>query len=710
MMSFFQNPWLLAALAGAAIPIIIELLLRRRRRQVELPTIRYLLKSPAKKKIKRQDQLLLILRCLAPAVLALALARPLLSPNGESVLNRHVTIVLDQTLSMGQSAGAADAFSLAKNKARRLIELLPKGTRVSLVTLGSDVQRPIDHSDDLYSAGETVSRLKITHGSAPVPAAIDDLKAWLAEDKDKGLSQEVYFFSDFQKTAWNPAGRNGVAELKNLESQARLYLVDVGGEHPFNYYFTELAPEEPLIVTGQAVRFRATIEAKGLPPAGTQPHARVSFLINGQAAGAGIQDVPLKTGKATVTFEHRFGEPGEFLVSAEVEGDTHRLDNQRFYLATVSDSVKVLILDDTAAGGQISDEATELSAAIAPQDNPGLERNSIFSAKVVHPADIIRENLADYAAVVALGMDVVPDDVVTKLEPYVRDGGAAMFFLGGRTNTYEYGQKLFKDGKGLLAARPAKSEALAKDAAALKIRNSPELHPALAMPDSAGELPGAEITRYMEVEQASAAPSALFSNDKPAMYEKPYGKGRSVTFCMAAGGDECGLWKSYAYPIILGRLAKHLAGDPDRAVNMEIGQTFRQDVMVSAQHLLLRKPDGTKVRLTPQASGPEQLEVSFDRTDQMGKYEIDAQAGMLRRGKFVVNLSANEGDLDRLSEADFEPALSSKCQWVSAASPIETAVAGTHSMRELAGPLLVVLTVLLAVETFLAVRFGKRRH
>ena len=45
--------------ARFAIPILIELIFRHRRRRIELPTIRYLLKDPAHKKTQRQDRLLL---------------------------------------------------------------------------------------------------------------------------------------------------------------------------------------------------------------------------------------------------------------------------------------------------------------------------------------------------------------------------------------------------------------------------------------------------------------------------------------------------------------------------------------------------------------------------------------------------------------------------------------------------------------------------
>ena len=41
----FANPWVLGALAAALLPFIIEWLFRRRKQQIELPTLKFLLEN-----------------------------------------------------------------------------------------------------------------------------------------------------------------------------------------------------------------------------------------------------------------------------------------------------------------------------------------------------------------------------------------------------------------------------------------------------------------------------------------------------------------------------------------------------------------------------------------------------------------------------------------------------------------------------------------
>ena len=709
MMRYFLNPWMLIALAGALIPVIIELLFRRRRRQVELPTIRYLLKSRAEKKIRRQDRLLLILRCMVPLVLAAALARPMLAPEGAAAVGeRHVVIVLDDTVSMGQQVGASVAFALAKTKVSRLIRVLPKGTRLTLITLGHRAEIELDRTSDLYAAAERIDAMKISHGAGTLAEALPLVrKAMTSGSRDE--QQELYVFSDFQKTTWlrkAPGDSDPVRELRALRSLGEVFLVDVGGERPFNYFLTELAPEEPLLVTNRTVRFRATVEAKGTTVE-VEPHARLTFLVNGDKKG--MQEVALKTGRADVVFEHRFTEPGECLVELAVEGDTHRLDNRRFYLASVPESLKVLVLDETSLGGKLSPTSGFLKAAIAPRVRPGLDRTSIFSAKVIHPADVIREDLASYAAVVLLAMERVPPDLVAKLEPYLRDGGSAVLFLGSRVNPWEYNEKLHRGGRGVLPVQLDKSETAGGDAP-LGIRVASDGHPAFTFFAGTDAFANAGVSRFMSLAgKTDADVIATFTSGKPAVLERSIGRGRVIAFCTAAGPPENFLAAGASYPVMLQEMLRYLAGDPDRAVNLEDGGTFTQEVLISAQHLVLRTPDNTKVRLTPVSTGAHRLSVSFDGTDRMGEYRIDAQPGVLRRTRFVVNLQSSEGDLDRLDRED-ALAMFGDVAWLTPGTPIESVVRDRYSVLELAGTFLWVLAALVAFETLLAMRFGMRRQ
>lgn len=707
MASFLVNPWMLTALAAVAIPIIIEILFRRRRRQVELPSIRFLLKNPEEKKIRRQDRLLLLLRCMVPFFLVWALARPVLNPKWAGAKKRHVILLLDSTISMGQQAGVSTAFALAKNKASELIRILPAATPLTLITLGHQARVEIERDTDLYAARETVEALKISHGAATLSEAIPALEKAIAGDS-QGETAELYVFSDFQKTTWlrRAGGQpDPIEDVRKLGAKAEIFFVDVGGSRQFNYYITRLAPQEPFIVAGKTMDFLAVVEARGKPP-GPEPRARLTFLVNGEKKG--MDEISLESGERSVVFGHRFPEAGEYLVQVEVEGDNHRLDNSRYYLASVPDAFHVLILDENAAGSSSDAETRFLQAAIAPTPRPGLDRFSIFDCLVIPPSEIVRENLANYCCVLVMGLPRVPEDAVAKIEPYVRDGGNVLFFAGSRVNTWEYNQKFYNAGKGLLPAELVGYEAASSNAP-LSLKPAAEPHPMWAFFGQQKTFEDAPVTGWMGMKARDGVRvAAVFSNGKPALVERPYGRGAASVFCASPAPPENYLPASPDFPVFIQEMLRYFVGNPDRAVNLETGAAFEQDVMVSAQHLLLRKPDGTKVRLTPQkATGQEQLCVVFNQTDRMGLHEIEASPGVIQRRRFVVNLKVEEGDLDRLEEGELRRMAAAR--FVRPGESIEALTQERYAAKEATTALLWLLGALLVTESVTAARYGRRR-
>src|SRR5262249_12319850 len=143
-------------------------------------------------------------------------------------------------------------------------------------------------------------------------------------------------------------GSDTVSQVRKICEPVQVSLVDVGGERPFNYYFTDLSLEDPLPVARRPVMIRAVVNAKGTAPA-VDAKVRGTLLVN--HAQQGVQEVSLASGSATLAFEYRFPSAGEYEMEVLAEGDTHRLDNHRHYLAAVPESRKVLILTSSAGSG-----------------------------------------------------------------------------------------------------------------------------------------------------------------------------------------------------------------------------------------------------------------------------------------------------------------------------------------------------------------------
>lgn len=711
--SLFLNPFMLIGLSAFTLPLIIEWLFRRRRRTVELPTLRHLLKHKNQKKIRRQDRLLMFLRCLACFLVALAVARPVLRPDATSTPSRHVIVILDLTASMNQQVGVATAFGLARKRAAEMLRQLPEGTRASVAMLTHHLEVLAEDTNEPQGLAAQVEGLRPTEGAAPVTLALN----WAEELANKldVTGADAYLFSDFQKYTWarGPEENGRAAEaFRKLNARCETVLIDVGGKLAYNFLVTRLAPRDPILSAGLPVTFDAQIETRGEVPEGVHP--LLTLLVDGEKKDAREPD-----GAGRATFEVRFPGPGEYLVSAELEGDDHRIDNRRVFLCRVPVAVPVLVLDETCDRDGYDRASFFLERAIAPPVKPGWDPVSRFEVKLQHPAKAAYENFGQYAAVLLPALSQLDEKLARKLQQYVEDGGAVCVFAGPNLNVYEYNKHLYCEGKGLLpCAYEAAGSVEQIDKYELTFAGS--RHPAGALLATGAASAPFKLSGFMPLNkrddgsqplELAQATNSAESKNFPVIVERKFGRGRVVQFGIGADTTFCPLPASTEFALLMQELLRHQIGSPDAAVNLQVGQRFEQPVKVSAQHLLLKGPDGLRARLTPRkVAGEETWLVQYDETTRAGLYEVDTIPEAMDRRRFAVNLSPEEGDLERLDADGVATALASHdWRWLGPEQSLAATIAQRHGATELALHTLFILGLVLAAESFLAARFGRRR-
>jgi len=701
--SFFTNPLMLFAVSALLIPIIIEWLFRKRKRRIELPTIRYLLRNKEQEKIRRQDRFLLLLRMLAMVLLALALSRPLIRHGwvgGKQ--ERNVIVLLDGTASMHQQAGVTTAFGWAQRKAAELVRSMPKGTPVTVGFLGDRVRTEVGKREDgtyedTHTVAARIESLRAGSGSEPMSSGLTWIQG-LLEEQNKPET-EIYIFSDFQKQTWltpTVSAADMGAVIRKISEGNKLYMVDAGGEAKFNYMVTHLRPVEWAMSSSMPVEFEAAVRATGEVPGDLE--AIVTFLVRDMNEEAAEEDkkavrtLPPGAETATLRFEHIFPKPGEYLVKVELEGDEHRVDNERFYLCRVPENQQVLILDEThlaedtaGASTQRMSESTFLARAISPPWRAGMTKISRFATKTVHPSRIIYENLQDYVAV----SEFLREDMAGKIEQYVADGGALWLFMSDRVNPHAYNTLLYRGSGSPVHYQFAGLE-----------------HPALGrLTDSTGSK-DAEVMRYVGFElteddlaKGQTRVVLKMSDGTPSVVEKEFGRGRVLLANFAPISDWTYLPARTEFPVFVQEVLRYIVGNPDGAVNLDVGGRFEQPVFVTNQHLLLRYPSGRRARVEPR-----------DETSEQGIYEFDVDEQVLAKRRFAVNQSAKEADLSRMDQGDLTNAFGTGgWQWISSRVPLADFISSEHGVTMLAPWILWLLVAVLAAESFLAARFGRRR-
>ena len=144
----FLTPGLIYGLALLAVPILIHLWQRKKVVQMPFSTLRFLkiVAARTSRSSTIENLLLLLLRCLIIALVAMAAARPVVSTEATKLLGgnvpRSIALIIDQSMSMGYKSGDETRLQLARHQAQAVVDDLKPGDEVAVFAV-SDRARPV---------------------------------------------------------------------------------------------------------------------------------------------------------------------------------------------------------------------------------------------------------------------------------------------------------------------------------------------------------------------------------------------------------------------------------------------------------------------------------------------------------------------------------------------------------------------------------------
>jgi hypothetical protein len=194
----FLFPGFLAALAALAIPIIIHLFYFRRFKKVYFTNVRFLkeVKEETSNRRKLRNLLVLLMRCLAIAMMVLAFCQPFI-PNGAQVKKgeKSVSVFVDNSFSMNALSKDANLLELAKKRAKDIVSAYAPDDRFQIVT--NDFE---GRDQRLVSKDDALNRIE----EIRVSAATKELSKVLTRQQQclntgKAEHKTAFLVTDFQK-------------------------------------------------------------------------------------------------------------------------------------------------------------------------------------------------------------------------------------------------------------------------------------------------------------------------------------------------------------------------------------------------------------------------------------------------------------------------------------------------------------------------------
>ncbi len=730
----FLNAILLGGAASIAIPILLELLNRTRIQKVQWAAMQFLRNSVMKnqKKLRIEDLLLLLIRCLILALLAFALARPILpSANFLGLSGTNAILLVDNSYSMRLSDGGESRLARARDAAEDILDALPSGSEAALHLVADDIDAVIPlPTQDLALVR---SRLRSFPGSDQATSLAGPYQNALEILESSAPAGEIYILTDGQNIGFANFGQmlNTLESAKNRFPTTFVFLGQ--GTEP-NLAISDIRPDAEILTTARPLRVEVELTNHGLTAFRDVP---VNLSINSEPPRV-QETVPLiEAGTTTtVSLEVRLTRGGLHTLTATIPDDRLPADNRRSFAIEVNEAVDVLVVEGNPGERLLDSSAFFLANALQPV--PPAQRPQFFlQSRTVAAAAFRATDLANADIVFLSEVASLPSNLVASLADFVARGGGLVIFPGPGLNAGFYNGQLH-DEWGLLPARfdsPAETGDNLRNFQALQTDAFEHPIPSLFSERESGSLglarfynhlpllediwPPDDTSRFNDQARENAGrPSAVlrYEDGSPAVMERRWGQGRVIAFSSTAGTR----WNDFplraVYLPFIHRTVGYLLQRQGERLNLRVGQPLLvnlDDRLLNQEARITRLDTVDDGAITPLATielTGGRVQLRTDKLRQAGAYEarINSQPETVLR--FAVQPDTVESSPQLLPDAQKETlARSARVINWSDDLDLTAQVTAERTGAELSSWFILAVLLLVIAETILAQRFSRSR-
>src|SRR5438128_9544224 len=367
----FLTPLFLLGLSAIAIPVLIHLIQREKKRVIEFPSLMFVRRIPYQSVRRRRIRhwALLLMRAAAFALIAAAFARPFLRQGAVAAAvgggAREIVILLDQSASMGYG----DHWTRARDAARAVVRGLGADDRATLVLFDKNAEENMRATSDRTRLEAAINAARVGSGATRYGPALKLAESILARSPIK--RREAVLISDFQRSGWS-----GSEEVRFPEGMT-ISTVSVASADTANLAVPSVTFARASFSGQERITVTAGLSNKGGAALTGVP---VTLTIDGhqiQTERATVQ--PHAAGSVTFT---------QFtLAGPNVRGTVHAgsdllpADNSFHFVLTPSEPVSLVIVDS----GDRSASSLFLSKALAIGTTPTFQVE-VTSASRLTPA------------------------------------------------------------------------------------------------------------------------------------------------------------------------------------------------------------------------------------------------------------------------------------------------------------------------------------
>lgn len=576
----FLSPLFLFAILAVGIPLMIHLLNLKRPQKVAFSSLSFFkeLQKTTIRKIKIKRFLLLIVRLLAIACLALVLARPYLPPGldyGDSNSAALHVVLLDNSISMGRIGEQGPLLEQAKSIIRELEASSKDIDRFIFETTNGEEQfaSVIGHNQLLRKLEET----KISKGGNYTIQRLQSLISMLEDSPYE--NKRIYMVSDGQRSQFT-----NLEQIETIPRSITTTLFNLGNVVVQNTSIISVETPSDMIGLRFPVVLDVTVQNQSDIPISNQfitlefennivGQYSVSLSPNSSQTYS-FNIIPTKTGTVT----------GRILL----EGDEFISDNIEYFSIQVPENRNVLWVN--SPDQKIRDVSyTELILEASNKDEAQISYTRI------EISEFESINIKEFEAIIFEGLRTIPEFALERLEKYVQNGGGIILFPSEQFDIKSYNEFLKRYNAGMFNGVVGDYASLKPIASVNNIEVDHPIFDDLFEPDENEQI---RVTRpdiyYYYKFQPSTSPGGFdiitLNNGDPLIREKRFGDGRIIISAIGndPGWSNFGVKPLYA-PFYYRSLLYTTSTAEGGLVEHTLGQEFSWIGSISSTNLVLEK-------------------------------------------------------------------------------------------------------------------------
>lgn len=632
---FLAPFFLIAAGVGAAIPLILHMMQKRKRVQVPFPTLRFLqlAQKQSSRRVRIENLLLWLIRTLAMALLGMAFAMPILRRQGFAWLgksSRDVAIVIDASYSMGYTTGRDTVWIRSIDAAKAIITGLGENDRFCIY-LARELADPIiaEPVGDKKMGLKLLDGIELGTGTSQLAPAVTAAVTALRKDA-RGRDLELHILTDNQALPWESfnervvGGGTAAWDPQILGDHIGVFVTLLGVSAPENTGPSSVELLPPIIRPGSPAQVSVSLTHSGQ---GSQTTA--TLFIDGEPSAsrqlgtgapedtsAGFVLPPLTVG----VHEARIETPADNLPVDDVFHFLIRVEKQRpsLIVGSPEDTLFVRTALRTAAGRD----------GAAP--------------KLVAPAQLAGEPLDPYACVILCNALPLTGQAIGALEDFVRRGRMLLIFPGMQAAISDYASWTCLPGK------PATINDVPLALRRSNLSWDQPRHPMARALRNGDTLPPLTVRYSLTWKDLHPETKSLMSmgSGRPFLLDRAFGAGHVLLFAISADRS----WSDFPLsPFFLPMLVQGIdygSGLGSKDPFYWAGAPLPLEGLVphNATSVSVMDPHHHRVPV----SGTTQdgrTRLSVNELTEPGVYTISSSESRTGEKAFAINLRRNESDL-----------------------------------------------------------------